>query len=451
MARNTSISVLLMLFSLTLFGQYSAVELTYTAFNIVDYVRLDSITVMNRTRHCDTTFYYPDTVLVLQYGLGINEHQAASQRLQILKHYPNPVREFSTIEILNPAKEMVYVTISDISGKVSMKWSRECKRGVHIFRFYPGNQGLYLLTVSNGTHQDAAKIIYPGSGTEGDVRLDYLGIQQPGHQQKAVSDVAYFHYKNGDWLLSVGYSDGQESGIFESPDTNRLYFLQFATNVSCPGTPLVPYAGKVYNTVQIRSQCWLKENLDVGTMIPAPQAPKNNDTIEKYCYNNDPANCETYGGLYQWDEMMNYTTEAGGQGICPPGWHIPSFDEWKVLFGAADSKYGIGSNAWDTIVVPPNYGYDVGKNLKATHHWVNTNGTDAVGFSALGSGYWVVELQDFTFLNEQADFWTSNKVTNVDAWELILDSDLNTVYYVNNWRTEGLSVRCVKDYFPPGD
>jgi uncharacterized protein (TIGR02145 family) len=74
----------------------------------------------------------------------------------------------------------------------------------------------------------------------------------------------------------------------------------------CPGTPTVEYAGKTYNTVQIGSQCWLKENLDVGTMIPGSLEQKNNGTIEKYCYNDSIENCTTYGGLYQWAEAMEY-------------------------------------------------------------------------------------------------------------------------------------------------
>jgi hypothetical protein len=32
----------------------------------------------------------------------------------------------------------------------------------------------------------------------------------------------------------------------------------------------------------------------------------NNSTIEKYYYNNSPANCDTFGGLYQWNEAMRY-------------------------------------------------------------------------------------------------------------------------------------------------
>jgi hypothetical protein len=69
-------------------------------------------------------------------------------------------------------------------------------------------------------------------------------------------------------------------------------------------TPTVTYAGKTYNTVQIGKQCWLKENLDVGTRINGSVNQTDNGTIEKYCYNDDPANCTTYGGLYTWNESM---------------------------------------------------------------------------------------------------------------------------------------------------
>ena len=76
----------------------------------------------------------------------------------------------------------------------------------------------------------------------------------------------------------------------------------------------------------------------------------DNGTMEKYCYNNEPDSCTKYGGLYQWDEMMQYTTQQGVQGICPPGWHLPTDEEWKVLEGAVDSQYGIGDPEWDIKV-----------------------------------------------------------------------------------------------------
>jgi uncharacterized protein (TIGR02145 family) len=109
----------------------------------------------------------------------------------------------------------------------------------------------------------------------------------------------------------------------------------------------VTYAGESYPTIQIGTQfgtqCWFQKNLNVGTMINGTTDQTNNNTLEKYCLNNDPANCTTYGGLYQWAEAVQYqdganistslTTPFTGNvsGICPTGWHLPGAAEWSAL------------------------------------------------------------------------------------------------------------------------
>ncbi|MBK7175282.1 MAG: hypothetical protein IPH84_19155 [Bacteroidales bacterium] len=99
------------------------------------------------------------------------------------------------------------------------------------------------------------------------------------------------------------------------------------------GQPIIDSRdGKEYNTVLIDSQCWLAENLNIGTRINGSDNQTNNGVIQKYCMNDLESNCSIYGGLYQWDEMMNYTSSSsanpsGRQGICPEGWHIPSLNE----------------------------------------------------------------------------------------------------------------------------
>ena len=70
------------------------------------------------------------------------------------------------------------------------------------------------------------------------------------------------------------------------------------------------------------------ESIDTGSFH---SDASDNGIIEKYCYNNDTANCNIYGGLYDWNEMMQYDTIEGTQGICPPGWHLPSESEWDIL------------------------------------------------------------------------------------------------------------------------
>ncbi|MFT6336208.1 MAG: hypothetical protein ACI86M_000274 [Saprospiraceae bacterium] len=60
-------------------------------------------------------------------------------------------------------------------------------------------------------------------------------------------------------------------------------------------------------------------------------AQTNNNTLEKYCYNDLAINCDTYGDLYQWSEMVQYTVLEPTQSVCPVGWHVPSDDEYKTL------------------------------------------------------------------------------------------------------------------------
>lgn len=82
------------------------------------------------------------------------------------------------------------------------------------------------------------------------------------------------------------------------------------------------------NWVTVGSQTWAKANSNVGTMIAATANQTNNSILEKYCVD---GNCVAYGGLYQWNEAMQYVNTEGAQGICPAGSHIPSDNDWKIL------------------------------------------------------------------------------------------------------------------------
>ena len=97
--------------------------------------------------------------------------------------------------------------------------------------------------------------------------------------------------------------------------------------------------GQSYPTVQIGSQCWMAKNLNFGVYKESiyensavgHSDVSNNGIVEKYAYDNDTSNFSIYGGLYDWNEMMNYNSTEGSQGICPDGWHIPSKAEFADL------------------------------------------------------------------------------------------------------------------------
>jgi len=186
----------------------------------------------------------------------------------------------------------------------------------------------------------------------------------------------------------------------------------------------VTYSGKVYHTVKIGNQTWLKENLDVGVMIQSTANQSNNGTIEKYCYNNDTANCTKYGGLYQWDEAMAYDTANGTKGICPTGWHIPMEAEFETLMAK------VGND---------------GNKLKREDQGTGSGlGTNTSGFSVLlaGSHY----DDDFNDLGDYGRFWSSTEESDapyacaMTLWNI--DGGINDFYYNKG---VGCSIRCIKD------
>ena len=138
--------------------------------------------------------------------------------------------------------------------------------------------------------------------------------------------------------------------------------------------------GKKYKTVSIGTQTWMAENL-------------NYNASGSKCYDNNPANCQKYGRLYNWNTAMK---------ACPKGWHLPSNEEWYVLCHFADNNCvekeegitleGTQEEQWrqffDFALKEQNM---AGKFLKSTSGWNNNqgkpdNGTDAYGFSALPGG-----------------------------------------------------------------
>ena len=172
----------------------------------------------------------------------------------------------------------------------------------------------------------------------------------------------------------------------------------------------------------------------------------DNGVIEKYCYNNEPDSCTKYGGLYQWDEMMQYSTQQEVQGICPPDWHLPSDEEWKVLEGATDSQYGIGDSEWDFSY--DNRGYDAGLNLKTTDGWYfNGNGTDLFGFSGLpGGNHWDDGSFQVVFLFGY--FWTTKEygIYYDQAYFRELSYSSSKIFRApSGGKDGGFSVRCIKN------
>lgn len=230
-----------------------------------------------------------------------------------------------------------------------------------------------------------------------------------------------------------GYVPG--SGYASPPtlDLGMGYWIKVSANgkIIFPGaispacsTLRVFYGGSQYHTIKIGSQCWLEENLNVGAMITGVTDQTANATLEKYCYNDDLVSCNLYGAFYQWNEAMQYVTTPGTQGICPPGWHIPTLAEFQTLSTA------LGGD---------------GNALKAVGEGTAGGaGTNTSGFSALLAGY-RSSSGSFASMGGYASLWSSTESDALNVSNLYLNDGTNLIDLNVLAKEFGFRVRCLQD------
>jgi uncharacterized protein (TIGR02145 family) len=186
---------------------------------------------------------------------------------------------------------------------------------------------------------------------------------------------------------------------------------------SCGNTITDPRDGKQYPSVLIGTQCWMAANLDYGQQLSASSTQRDNCVVEKYCYNDSPGNCSVSGGLYQWDEIMQYSNVTGSQGLCPPEWHLPTENEWNTLFSFYTSNGFAGSP------------------LKVSGY---------SGFNALLDGVRFKNV-NWNFNNFATFFWSSGSQGINKAWAHGMNEQNPSVSFYPSSRSNAFPARCIKD------
>lgn len=194
--------------------------------------------------------------------------------------------------------------------------------------------------------------------------------------------------------------------------------------------------GKVYKTVEIGDQVWMAENLNYYDTTDVNVKEKGSCYGKKgYEYS---ATCDVAGRLYTWAAAMDKSEDVCGyghdcdlgtgnvQGICPSGWHIPTYAEWEALFTAVGGQSAAG------------------KILKSQTGWYGGNGTDVFGFSALPAGY-KSDLHFFYEAGYDADFWSATERDSVDAYFMCLYHEFSAAYLRYSDKDYFFSVRCLKN------
>jgi len=202
-----------------------------------------------------------------------------------------------------------------------------------------------------------------------------------------------------------------------SANKNLHIIVQPTAVFACGNTLTDIRDTKTYATVQIGTQCWMAANLNYGNVLISTQDQRDNCLFEKYCYNDNPANCTNLGALYQWDELMQYDNTPAIQGFCPPGWHIPSENDWNTLF-ANYINNGFAGN-------PLKYsGYS--------------------GFNALLSGENYFN-KSWKYSGFATFFWSSTSHSPTQAWAHGMNEEDPSVSLYPASRSNAFSVRCVHD------
>ena len=185
----------------------------------------------------------------------------------------------------------------------------------------------------------------------------------------------------------------------------------------------------------------MAENLNVGEMIDGSKDQSDDSKIERYCYDNDTTNCEEYGGLYQWAEALQLSSECNTkscaaqidpdgngfhQGICPKGWHLLTYDEFYIVVHA------------DGNVNP------LVEGVRA----MSFGGYNYSGYSLLGGGMRITPSGNFKEKNEVA-YWFYPGEKEYENYSCGDDGYMgNTSKYLKtnvSYKQNGLSIRCVKD------
>ncbi len=251
------------------------------------------------------------------------------------------------------------------------------------------------------------------------------------------NDAGKTGYYGGDSNMDTEVNNMDKNDIWE---TNK----DFNTPVTMSCGVISDYRdGKIYHSVLLGDQCWMVTNLNIGTMINGINDQIDNDTIEKYCYNDDTIYCNTYGGLYQWNEVMEYVTTQGVKGICPIGWHIPTEVEWNILVDCVAGGIPFG---WQ---IAGGKMKSTGTTAVGTGYWSapNEGATNESGFAAHPAGFRSMWGNTFQALHTNSNIWSSTEfASGTNAKYSTMNSVSNSIHTNNGYLKEfGFSVRCLKD------
>ena len=389
-----------------------------------------TVKVDNLTSGATVTLNGSD-VLHLIPSMGIGTMSAGSNDLHL---YPNPMEEKSTLDFFTSETGTSTISIVDLSGRIVYQTNEKLSPGEHSFCVSGIPRGIYLVKVTANDFYYTGKLI-SRCNLPGAAKIEHVSsvAANRGRHQKSAAATIDMPYTDGNILLYKSISGQYSTVVTDVPAGDKTTTFTFAKCTDSDGnnyTTLLTAPGTS------SAQTWMAENLKVGVRINVAQSQANNGIIEHFCYDDNDNNCTVYGGLYQWNEMMQYADTLGViKGICPDGWHIPTIDEWGKLItfvGGTDIAGGKLKEYGNT-------------------HWLspNSGATNECGFTVLPAGWFdSVFAHGFSDIGKIAGFWTSLSRSGffIDYYFVEFSYNYYFTYILENPpRWDGYSVRCIAD------
>jgi uncharacterized protein (TIGR02145 family) len=214
-------------------------------------------------------------------------------------------------------------------------------------------------------------------------------------------------------------------------DTASLTIETFGRNQDI-STMQDPRDGKTYSIAKFRGCWWMRENLTYGKVLNPLQMQTDNGIVEQFSFAYDVTNDTAYG-LYDWREAINYNFE-NQQGICPPGWYIPSIKEWKVLLDGFPSYYAVNLYSKNGLAE---------LDLDNGHFLYGGRGSDPwMGLWPANRGFWASDFRrvDYNHVYLGSFILNSGTLPNEIA---VGETESHEVFY-NLDRIQCMAIRCIR-------
>lgn len=387
-----------------------------------------SVTAENLTSGAIVTLNGTD-ILDLTVTTGINsprDYEASG-----LKIYPNPMTDYSTLEIYPPVRGEALITISEITGKPVAREKIKLENIRQGFRVTGLKNGFYMVDVKGNGFTLSGKIISNGNANSA-IRIEKdNSITQTIEEKdlktptKAAATVN-MAYTTGEVLKFTGASGNYSTIITDIPTGSKVINFNF---VECTDGDY-----NVYPVVVIGTQTWMAENLKTITYNDHTAIPNvtlaatwTSTTSGAYAdYLNTPTYSDTYGRLYNWYAVASTNTKN----VCPTGWHVATDEEWTTLVTYLGGEALAGGKLKET----------------GTAHWLtpNTSATNKTGFTALPGGYRNT-AGTFGLMGNTGYWWSSIEGGTTFAWYYYIYFGTGNITRLDHEKHFGSSVRCLMD------